>query len=212
MSEPTTHRALGLWLEELASNSPTPGGGPAAAVVGAAGAALISMVGRLTVGRERSADVEPRMREIVALADDERARFLDLADRDAEAFERFMEAFRMPRETEGQRSSRAAAIEAASIAAADVPLEVAQRSVGLMELAVEVAARGNPHAASDGMCAAACLHAAAHAALASVRINVGSMTDPATASRYLEHVRDLRDRAGRLLVEADGAFAARLPS
>lgn len=195
MSEPTTERALGLWLQGLASDAPTPGGGPAAAVVAAAGAALISMVGRLTVGRERYADVEPRMREIVDRADDERGRFLDLADRDAEAFERFMEAFRLARETEDERSERAAAIEDASIAAADVPLEVARRSVGLMELAVEVAARGNPHAA-----------------LASVRINAGSMTDPATAARYLEQARSLRDRAGRLLVEADEAFASRLPS
>ena len=203
---------MGLWLQELASDAPTPGGGSAAAVVAAAGAALISMVGRLTVGRERFADVEPRMREIVDRADAERGRFLELADRDAEAFEGFMRAFRMPRESEDQRSARAAAIEEASIAAADVPLEIARMSVGLMELAVEVAARGNPHAASDGACAAACLHAGAHAALASVRINAGSMTDPATSARYLEQARDLQDRAAQLLVEADEAFASRLSS
>jgi formiminotetrahydrofolate cyclodeaminase len=212
MSDPTAGRAVGIWLQDLASDAPTPGGGPAAAVVAATGAALISMVGRLTVGRERFADLEPRMREIVDRADDERGRFLELADRDAEAFEGFMLAFRMPRESEDERSTRAAAIEEALIAAADVPLEVARRSVGLMELAVEVAARGNPHAASDGACAAACLHAAAHAALASVRINAGSMTDTATAARYLEQARDLQDRAARLLVEADDAFASRLSS
>src|SRR5688572_4836851 len=102
MSEPTVGRAVGLWLQDLASDAPTPGGGPAAAVVAATGAALISMVGRLTVGRERFADVEPRMREIVDRADDERVRFLELADRDAEAFEGFMRAFRMPRESEEQ--------------------------------------------------------------------------------------------------------------
>ena len=212
MSEPTARRVLGSWLEELASDAPTPGGGPAAAVVGAAGAALISMVGRLTIGRERFADVEHRMSEIVARADEERGRFLELAERDEEAFEGFMAALRMPRDTEEQRLSRAASMQAASVAAADAPLEIAQRSVGLMELAGEVAATGNPHAASDGACAAACLHAAAHAALASVRINAASMSDEGASSRYLALARDLRDRASRLLTEADDAFAGRLPT
>ena len=211
MSE-TRDQRLGSWLERLASDAPTPGGGPAAAVVAAAGAALISMVGRLTIGRERFADVDARMRAVVERADEERSRFLELADRDAEAFERFMSAVRMPRESEEQRSARAASIEEASVEAADVPLQLAERAVGLMELAVEAAATGNPHAASDGACAAACLHAAVHAALASVRINAGSMSDPATRARYLEQVEDLKGRAGRLLIQADVAFSDRLPS
>jgi formiminotetrahydrofolate cyclodeaminase len=212
MSEPTGQRVLGAWLEELASDAPTPGGGPAAAVVAATGAALISMVGRLTIGREQFAEVEPRMREIVARADDERGRFLELAGRDEEVFEGFMAALRMARDTEEQKLSRAASIQAASVAAADVPLEIAQRAVGSMELAREVAAAGNPQAASDGACAAACLHAAAHAALASVRINAASMADEATRSRYLAEARELKGNAGRLLAEADDAFSSRLSS
>lgn len=212
MSEPTTQRVLGPWLEDLASDAPTPGGGPAAAVVGAVGAALISMVGRLTVGRERFADVEDRMRDIVARADEGRVRFLELADRDAEAFEGFMEALRMPRETDEERSTRSAAMQEASVRAADIPMEIAHRSAALMELASEVAASGNPQAASDGACAAACLHAAAHAALASVQINAASMSDERTSSRYVDDARDLRDRADRLLAEAHQAFTARLPS
>jgi len=212
MSELTARQTLGPWLEALASDAPTPGGGPAAAVVAAAGAALISMVGRLTIGREPFAEVESRMREIVARADEERGRFLELADRDAQVFESYMTALRMPRETEEQRSARAASIQEASVAAADVPLEVARRAVDLMALAAEAAASGNPYAASDGACAAACLHAAAHAALASVRINAASMSDAAMSSRYLEQARDLQARAGLLLVQADDAFAARLSS
>lgn len=181
-------------------------------MVAAMGAALISMVGRLTVGRERFVDVEPRMREIVARADDERAVFLELAGRDAEAFDRYMTAFRMPRETDEQREARLVSIQEASVAAADVPLDVALRAVELMPLAVETAASGNPHAASDGACAAACLHAAAHAASASVRINTASMSDEATRSGYLERVQDLLERAGTLLTEATEAFVERVPS
>ena len=181
-------------------------------MVAAAGAALISMVGRLTIGRERFAEVEQRMREIVARADEERSRFLELADRDAQVFEGYMTAFRMPRETEEQRSVRGAAIQEASVAAADVPLEVARRAVDLMEVAAEAAATGNPHAASDGVCAAACLHAAAHAALASVRINAASMSDAATSSRYVAQADALRDQADRVLAAAEAAFTGRLSS
>lgn len=208
----TQGRTLGAWLEALASDAPTPGGGPAAALVGSIGASLIAMVGRLTVGRDRFADVEERMRAIVDRADGERARFLGLADLDEEAFEGYMAAFRLPRDTEEQRATRGEALATAALAAADVPMEVARRAVDLMELAVEAAAMGNPHAASDGACAAACLHAAAHAALASVRINVGSMADPEDRARYAGQADDLQRRAAELLDEADGAFAQRLSS
>ena len=89
--------AIGTWLGELGSGSPTPGGGAAAGVAAATGAALIAMVGHLTVGKEGFEDLDARMRSLVETADAERVAFLALADDDARAFESVMASFGSPR-------------------------------------------------------------------------------------------------------------------
>ena len=100
------------FLEVLGSDAPTPGGGAAGAIAAATGAALIAMVGRLTVGKAGFEDVDERMRALVARADVARVAFLELADRDAHAFDGVMVAFKMPKETDEQRAVRSAAIQA----------------------------------------------------------------------------------------------------
>jgi len=153
-------------LEALASSDSTPGGGSAAAVAGAAGAALVAMVGRLTDGKHGYEAVWERMREIVAAADEARAAFLSLADRDTVAFDAVMDAFRMPKDTDQERAVRSESIQRAYVDAAGVPAEVARRAVDLMGAAVEAVESGNANAASDGVAAAHLLFAAAQAALA----------------------------------------------
>jgi glutamate formiminotransferase/formiminotetrahydrofolate cyclodeaminase len=206
----TASTTIGAFVDALASDAATPGGGAVAALAGAAGAALISMVCRLTIGRRGFEDVERAMREHLERAEAERSTLLELADRDTAAFERVMAAFRMPKEDEAQRAERAAAIQRASEGAARVPLEVARRSAALMGTARDTIERGNANAASDGVSAAHVLHAATHAALANVSINVAGLKDESVAGELRTEAGALAEQVDALLAEARTAFAARI--
>ncbi len=198
------------FLDELASSSATPGGGAAAGVVAATGAGLISMVARLTIGKEGFEDLTERMEAMVAAADSAREKFLELADLDASAFDGVMAAFKLPKDTEQERAARLAAIQAGYVDAATVPREVARAAVDLMELAEDATAMGNPQAASDGRSAAACLYAAALSAIANVVINASALRDEAVRSSMIAETDELRARADRLLDESQTAFRLRL--
>ena len=128
------------FCDVLASDSPTPGGGAVGAIEGAYAAALIGMVGRLTIGKAGFEDLDQRMKDMVASADAARAEFLVLADRDAHAFDSVMVGFKMPKETDEEKAARSAAIQAGYLAAASVPQEVARKAVDLMELAEDATA------------------------------------------------------------------------
>ena len=197
------------FLDVLASDSPTPGGGAVAGVAGAAGAALIEMVARLTIGKDDYVDVAERMGALLAEAETARAAFLDLADRDASAFDGVMAAFKMPRGTDAERAARAEAIQRGYEASAAVPLEVARRAVALMELAREATEKGNVNAASDAASAGAMLFASASAALFNVDINTASMKDAAAVGRMHAEVATLRAEAAALLDATNRAFAER---
>jgi len=198
------------FLERLGSDAPTPGGGAAGAIAGATGAALIAMVGRLTVDKAGFEDVAERMRTLVERADAARAGFLDLADRDAHAFDGVMAAFKMPKGTVVEKAARSASIQAGYVQAASVPLEIARAAVGLMELAEDATAAGNPQAASDGLSAAVLLHAAALCAIANVEINAASLKDEGIRVGLLDDVGVLREGAERNLRESERAFHHRL--
>jgi len=196
------------FLADLASDSPAPGGGAVAGLCAAAGAALISMVCRLTIGREGYEDVDARMGGYLEEADAARAAFLELADRDARAFGSVMEAFKLPKDDDRQKAERSAAIQRAYEGAARVPLEIAQRSVAMMQYARLSIELGNPQAASDGLSAALALHAAALAAIANVAINAASLKDVATAGGLRDEADALRGRVEDLLSSAQVAFAS----
>lgn len=198
------------FLESMGSGDPTPGGGAAAALAGATGAALIAMVGRLTLGKPGFEDLEERMRALVGRADEARTDFLALADRDAEAFEQVMSSFRMPKESDVEKASRAQAIQVGLEHAAGAPLEIARRAVDLMELAEDATALGNPNAASDGMTAAGLLVAAVIGARANVEINAASLKDESRREALIEEVAGIRERAGELLEQCRTAFGLRL--
>lgn len=206
----TAERDVGTWLGTLASDAATPGGGAAAGLAAATGAALISMVGRLTLGRAGFEDVEDRMRGLTERADAERDAFVGLADRDAEAFEAVMEAFRLPKGTDEERAARTMQIQDAYEGAAAVPLELTRRAVDLMELAEDATAIGNAHAASDGYSAGALLFAAALAAMANVRINAAGLKDEAKGQALVDECDALRERANLLLGQVEEAFLLRL--
>lgn len=198
------------FLDVLASNTPTPGGGAAAAVTAAAGAALIAMVARLTIGRKAYETVGHRMAELANEADAARAELLRLGDRDAEAFDEVMAAFKLPKETDQEAAARSAAIQRATERAAEVPLEVARRAAGLLDLAREVTERGNVRAASDGATAAQLLRAAVEGALYNVEINAASLEDDAKRDALKDAGIEVRGRSDGAVDAAAAAFERRV--
>ena len=198
------------FLERLASEDATPGGGSAAAVAAATGAALVAMVGRLTEGKMGYEGVSQRMAEIVKTADASRVALLALADRDTAAFDGVMAAFRMPKETEDEKTARSSAIRAAFREAAAVPAEVARRAAALLPSAVEVIRTGNANAASDGLAAAHLLFAGVQTALANVAINLGSIKDEGLVSGYRQESATVDAESRSLMNAAGEEFRLRL--
>ena len=167
------------FLDELASGAPAPGGGSAGAAVGAMGAALVSMVCNLTVGKEKFAAVEAELQEVLAQAEARRAELTRLITDDTAAFNQVMAAFRLPKESEADRATRREAIQAATQQATRVPLATARACAQVIELSQVVAKLGNPNAVSDAGAAAACARAGLKAAALNVLINLPSIKDRA---------------------------------
>jgi formiminotetrahydrofolate cyclodeaminase len=203
---PTAGSRVGRFLDDLASDTPTPGGGAWAAVSAAAGASLIAMVARLTLKKKGFEDVADRMRQIADECDDERYALLTLADKDAEAYQDVMAAYKLPKATPQEQQTWSVTLQKALERAADIPLEVARRSVYLMSLAEETLTSGNPNAASDALSAATSLHAAALSALANVDINAITFIDKTRQQELADSANSLRHRAQSILRDTSEAF------
>jgi formiminotetrahydrofolate cyclodeaminase len=195
-------------LERLASGEPTPGGGAAAALAGALGAALVSMVCNLTIGRERYAAFEDAATAIRAEAATALAALKAGVQRDADAYDSLMDAFRLPRDTDDQKSARSAEIQTKTLHAATVPLEIAEASARVIALAERAVGKTNPNAASDLAVAALLGHAAVESAAENVDINLKSLKDEQThaeIARRLAATRDgQRERAARTVERSHG--------
>jgi formiminotetrahydrofolate cyclodeaminase len=167
---------------------------------------MIAMVARLTLKKKGFEAVAERMRVIADECDDERHALLALADRDAEAYQDVMAAYKLPKVTPDEQQNWAVTLQKALERAADIPLEVARRSVYLMSLAEETLTSGNPNAASDALSAATSLHAAALAALANVDINAITFIDKTRQHELSESANSLRHRAQSILRDVSEAF------
>ena len=189
------------FIEQLAAPTPTPGGGSAAAHAGAMGAALVAMVAGVTIGKKKYAEVEAEMQAIRVMAEKYRKELTQAVDDDASSFEVLMATFKLPKETDEQKSARAAAIINATLNAAHVPLHVAGDSVKVMELALKCARHGLQSAISDAMSGFAMARAALTAAGYNVRININSLEDKSAGEKMLEELAELEKKADRL--EAD---------
>lgn len=165
------------FLEELASKHPTPGGGAASALCGATAAALTAMLGNLTAGKAGSEANDKMALEIIIAADKLRLELAQLADDDAAVFNKFMEAYKMPKATDTKKAMRTAAIGQAAIAAAEVPMQIANKSLEVLKLARKLIVFGNPNAISDGTVSALMARAALRSALYNVKINLGLIKD-----------------------------------
>ena len=185
MDQRTFDTSVTSFLDALASGAPTPGGGGAAALSGAMAAALISMVCNLTIGRQRYADAEGEMRQVLSRAEMLREELQQLAEDDVVAFNRLSAAYKLPRVTEADTAIRRDAIQAALRRATDVPLRTARAAAAVLPLCPPVAERGNQAAVSDVGVSAHLAQAAVRSALLNVEINLRTLQDPV----YLSQVR-----------------------
>ena len=187
------------FLAELAGKAPTPGGGGTAALVGAAGVALGSMVGSLTIGKKKYAAVEADIQALNARSDILRKELEALVQADAEAFMPLAAAYGLPKETPEQQAHKAAVLEQALDGACAVPLETMEACCEGIALAQEYAAKGSALAVSDAGCAALFCKAALQASGLNVSINTKLMADRAHAEA-LNAVRP----AGRYALRKNG--------
>ena len=180
------------FLDALANDSPTPGGGTGAAVVGATGAALVRMLAVLTIGRPKYAADEALMKAIAEQAADNRAKLLALADDDARSYDAVSAAYKLPKATEAEQAARKAAIQAAMKGAIAPPLKVMEVCLDTISLAKAAVAKGNVNAASDGAAGAEFAKAAMNVAAYNVRINLVAIEDEKWA-------RDVRTKLDEML-------------
>lgn len=184
-----------MFVEALGSAAPAPGGGAAAALAGALGAALAEMVAHFTLGRARYADVEPEARQVLAGAERLRQALFSLIDDDAAAFERVSAAYRLPKATDAERATRHDAIQHALREAMQPPLRVMRQGVDTLALAEQIARIGNATLVSDAGCAALLAEAAVRAGALNVRANLGALDDADLVRATNDELGDLQSRA-----------------
>ncbi len=168
----------------LASDAPAPGGGSASAAAGAMGAALLGMVCRLTVGKEKYRDAWEELGRVAGAMDGHQATLLGLVDEDTRAFDAIVAARKLPKETPEEKAARKKAIDEATILATTVPMQTAYFSMEAIVKAPVVLEKGNPNCASDAFVAALLLSAAVEGALANVRINLPGVSDAGLAEGF----------------------------
>ena len=184
-------------LDAFSSADPTPGGGSAAALVGATGASLLVMVAGMPKSRTNAAEERTALDEAHRELLSHRGTLIDLIDRDASAYDLVIAAFRRPKATDEEKAARRAAVQEASRIATEVPLETIRACVEAMRAGRATAVHGNPNAASDVKVGYRLLMAAAEGARDNVEINLGGLTDAAVQTR-------IRDSATELMTEAAG--------
>ncbi len=167
------------FLDKLASKSPEPGGGSVAALTGALGAGLVSMVCSLTLGKEKYKDVQPQIEALIKESEQLRAQMQDLIQKDTEAYGALSEVYKMPKNTDQEKAVRATKMQDALKKACQVPFEIGLRSLEVAKLARRAADIGNVGAVSDAGVAVLLAQACAQSAALNVKINVNSIKDDA---------------------------------
>jgi len=190
------------FVDEVSSDSPAPGGGSVAALSGSLGAALAAMVANLIVGKKGFEAEWKDLSSLATRAQDLKAALVAAIDEDTAAFNKIMDALKLPKAGEAQATARETALQLAYVQAAAVPLETAAASLEALRLCVEVAARGNPASASDAGVGAIMAKAGIEAACLNVLINLVQVRDRAKAEAMGERARSISEEGGRLEAEA----------
>jgi formiminotetrahydrofolate cyclodeaminase len=189
-----SEQKLSEFIDVLSSNAPTPGGGSASALSGAIGSSLVAMVASLTIGKKKYVDVEDEMKRVLADATVLRGEMEKLIEDDARSFDAVMSAFKMPKETDEEKSLRRERIEEATKVATEVPLEVMRKCLAGLDLCTVVAEKGNKNSVSDAGVASLQFEAGAKGAMLNVLINLPGIED-----------EEFREKAR---VEAEGIYGS----
>lgn len=183
------------FLDKLASEAPTPGGGGGAALAGAMAGALSSMVANLTIGKEKFAAVEAEVKALCAQADALRGELLNLVEQDAAVFGSFMACYKLPKATEEEKKARLEAIHNAAKQAATVPMNIARSAVKVLAISDRLAIIGNPNVITDATCSALLARAAMRCAFYNVYINLNLTKDEAFNTALLQEIKALQAEA-----------------
>ena len=184
------------FVNVLASDAPAPGGGSAAALIGAVGASLAAMVAGLTLGKEKYREFAAQTEVLQADGLRLQKRFLELIDQDTETFNEVSAAYKLPKATEAEKDARRAAIEQALQNATRTPFAMMETAAECLQLVAGAVGKTNASAASDLGVAAYSLRAALHGAWLNVLINIGGIKDDAFVSHY-------KAAGQKLLVDSD---------
>ncbi|MDL2254300.1 cyclodeaminase/cyclohydrolase family protein [Ruminococcaceae bacterium OttesenSCG-928-I18] len=196
-----TEQSCQDFIRVLASKEPVPGGGGASALVGAVGMALGNMVGSLTLGKKKYADVQADIAILKGQADSLQEELLDLVRRDAEVFEPLSKAYGMPRETEEEKQEKAKVMEAALKEACEVPLQIMDKCCKAIRLHEDFEKKGTAIAISDVGVGVAFCRAALHGASLNVFINTKAMQDRGYAEEANRKAHNMLDTYTRLADE-----------
>ena len=172
------------FADVLASDAPAPGGGSTAALEGALGAALTAMVCRLTEGRKKYEEYQEFVLEVKEKATRLQAKFIDVMDRDTEAFMVISNAYGMPKSTDEEKAARSAAIQAGLVKSTETPMEMMELSAETIALTESLLGKFNTASASDLGVGALTLRTAVQGAWLNVLINIGSLKDKELAESY----------------------------
>ena len=183
--------AIEPFFDALASQAATPGGGSAAAIIGAMGAALVSMVCNLTIGKKKYADVEDEMTNVLNEAERLRRTLTDMIQDDVQAFDAVMGAYRMAKETDAEKAARSEAIQLALKQATVVPLACCKVAREVIDLAGVAAEKGNLNVISDAGVGVLAAYAALRSAALNVYINAKMIADKGFAEASLKELKGL---------------------
>jgi methenyltetrahydrofolate cyclohydrolase len=198
------------FLEALASQSATPGGGSAAAIIGAMGAALVSMVCNLTIGKKKYAEVEGEMKDVLAKADTLRKQLIGMIEDDVRAFDAVMGAYGMPKETDADKAKRDSAIQAALKQATDVPMACARAARQVIDIAAVASDKGNLNVISDAGVGVLAGYAALRSAALNVFTNARMITDKTFAEAKLKELNQLLAGADGVTEKAYGVVKGKV--
>ena len=204
-----TEQTLQEYFNELSSNSPTPGGGNVAALCGALSSSLGMMVCNLTIGKKKYVDVESEMIRLKEKLESMQKTFIELGQKDNTSFDKVMDAFKLPKETEQEKNIRSKAIEEATIGATTAPMEVIKISKALLPLIEIIVDKGNKNSLSDAGVAVTLVGTAAKGAYLNVLINCSSLSNQTIANELkksadilIEEVIRTSDRLFEQVVKA----------
>jgi len=192
--------------DAVASLEPVPGGGSVSALAGGLAAALAAMVAALTLKKEQYAHLTPLMQGLGTEAGELQNELLNCVDRDADSYRQVLSAFRLPKSTDKEKQNRSAAVQAAFRHATEVPLQVAEAALKVLDLAGTAALKGNPDMVTDAGVGVLMARSAALGALMNARINLSSLRDRNLVNDLETRIADLKQTVVQKEAEILGAL------